>query len=102
MGREAMTTCTPTPRPGWQLTADGAQQHLLVEGQGPLAALGHVVPHSLIDGEPSQGVGHLGEQGAQRVQEVQLIPTPHHGPRGREGPSQGPTVSKRASGGLGA
>jgi hypothetical protein len=43
------------------LTAEATQQHLAVEGKRPLAVLGHAVSHGLIDGEPCQGVGHLGK-----------------------------------------
>lgn len=65
-----MTPAPPAlPPPTRLLTTDGAQQDLLVEGQGALAALGYLVPHGLIDGKSSQGVGHLGRRGpAQRVQ----------------------------------
>lgn len=109
MWRLAMPTCTHPPRPSRQLTADGAQRHLLVERQGPLAALGHVVPHGLIDGEPSQGVGHLGAEGPSSegagggtLLGMSALPTPallghnHHqmGHGDRDGPSQGHTVTK--------
>lgn len=51
----------PGPCPDYPvLTTDAAQQHLVVEGERPLVVLGHVVPHGLVDSEPSQGVGHLG------------------------------------------
>lgn len=57
-----------SPREPWaagpssSLTSHCAQQHFLVEGGRPLAALAQAVPCSLIDGKASQGICHLEER----------------------------------------
>lgn len=44
------------------LTSHRTQQHFLVEGGRPLAALAQAVPCGLIDGKASQGICHLEER----------------------------------------
>lgn len=48
--------------PSSSLTSHRTQEHFLVEGGRPLAALAQAVPRSLIDGKAGQGVRHLQER----------------------------------------
>lgn len=40
-------------------TSKCSQQDLLVEGHGALVCAAHHVPHRLVDGKSSEGIGHL-------------------------------------------
>lgn len=73
----------PGPCPDYPvLTTDAAQQHLAVEGERPLAVLGHVVPHGLVDSEPGQGVGHLGRGPGSEDWALHPALSSSHGPWG--------------------